>query len=301
MSQGNLPFEPNKENLLNIENTLEIKSFIKNNAVIFIIEIPLVEKNDYSLYRLFPLPIMQGDTYKVIVPNSDYLLINDKTFGYANEPCRYVSTNEYLCSQSHIENFPDYIPCEVQLLRYERNTTNCNPVYINVKKLQIQNIDENKWILVTAQDIIGLETCKSSQNDILLNGTYLIELEFQCNLKLSNIILRGNKKTRHNFQNVPLLDVTNNYTYKAPRKEIELTNLNKIDLNKFTELQREINLQKRENSKLLNNNLYYNRTSIWTVLLYIIIIVIALALLAKYLGSIYFKPKTTKVPETDVF
>ncbi|XP_066261337.1 uncharacterized protein [Euwallacea similis] len=281
---GKLPFEPNIENLLTIENTLEIKSFAKDNSITFIIEIPLVEKVSYDLFRLLPLPVRHGEVYKVIIPRSEYLLINDQTFGYANEPCRYVSPNEYLCPQIHIDNFHDFSPCEVQLLRYEHNATRCKTITVTLGETQIQNIDDNKWILVTTKSIVGLETCKSSQSNILLDGTYAIDLEYRCNLKIRNIVLRGNRKTNRQFQIFPLLDININHTYQKPYKKIELPNLSKIDLNNIAELQNEVDLQKKENSMLLNTNLHYDRTS----------------LLAKYLWPIVLKYKKTEGPENDI-
>ncbi|XP_066261207.1 uncharacterized protein [Euwallacea similis] len=166
VQQEKLPFEPDTDNLLNIENTLKIKSYVKNNVIVFIIEIPLVETQAYNLYRLFSLPVKYNNSYKIIVPSFEYLIIKDKTFGYVNQPCQYVSFNEYLCSHVRPENFNDYVPCEVELLRYENNITNCNPVYLDIKNLQIQNVDESKWIVITTQKIIGVEICKESQGNV---------------------------------------------------------------------------------------------------------------------------------------
>lgn len=175
-------------------------------------------------------------------------------------------------------------------------------MYINIENLQIQNVDKNKWIVITTQDLVGTETCKNVQQDVRLNGTYLVDLDFQCSLKLKHIILRGNVKLRHKFQPIPLIDIKIGNSNHILHKEIELPNLNRVDLTKIDELQKEITLQKNENAKLLNNGLYYDRTSVWTVLLYIVIIIaIIIVLLIRYLWPIYLKSKLPKAQESNIF
>jgi len=289
-----LPFEPTVENLIKIERTLEIKSYIKNNEIIFAIEIPLVQKEIYTLFQLFPLPTRYNRHYKIIIPDFDYLLINEHNFGYSNKPCKRVAETEYLCSHVHFENFYLNNPCEVQLLRYEHNVSNCNPLYVDINDMQLQNIDQNKWILVTNSDIVGIETCKNSQNNVLFNGTYLLELSFPCSLKLGNVIIQAYKTIKHAFKNIPLPFITNNLTSKVLYKKVKLLNLNKIDLNKINKIQEQIDIQKIEDSKLLNTPLYYNKTSIWTVLLYIILSIIIMFIIWKYLWPICLKNKNVK-------
>lgn len=300
LSQEKLPFEPNSENILKIENSLEISSYVKNNEVIFIIQIPLVERVNYNLFRLFPLPTRNEKFYKIIVPNFEYLLINERNFGYSNQPCKRINFNEFLCSHMHSENFDKITPCEVRLLRYESDVSNCNPLYVDIEDMQLQNIDDNKWILVTNKDIVATETCQNSQNNILFNGTYLLELSFPCNLKIRDVIIKSYKNTKQTFQNVPLPNLSYNLTHKTLYKEVKLLNLNNVNFNKFDKLQEEINAQKQENSKLLNESIYYEKTSIWTVLLYIILSLLILYVLGKYLWPIIIHKSKKVVQEENI-
>lgn len=300
LSLEKLPFEPNLENILNIENSLEISSYVKNNEIVFIIEIPLVERTSYKLFHLFPLPTRAEKFYKMIIPNFEYLLINEKNFGYSNQPCKRITFNEFLCNHIHSENFYKTTPCEVQLLRYESNISNCNPLYVDIEDIQLQNIDDDKWILITNKDIIATETCGNSQSTILFNGTYLIELSFPCSIKIGDIIVKSYKNTKQTFQNVPLPNLNYNLTYKSLYKKVKLLNLNNVNLNKLDKLQEEINIQKRENSKLLNESLYYDKTSFWTVLLYLIVSLLILFLLWKYLWPIISAKTKRNIQKEDI-
>lgn len=295
LNSEKLPFEPIMENILRLENTLNIKSYVKNNEIFFIIEVPLVEKQPYDLFKLFPLPIrFNKDKYKLIVPNFEYLLINDIHFGYSNQPCKRISLTDFLCNHIHSENYYSNTPCEVQLLKYQNNISDCNTILVNINNMQIQNIDENKWILITNNNVIGIEQCEDKQNKILFNGTYLLELGFPCSLKLGDVIIKSFKNVKHIFQNIPLPNIDIDIRNRTLYKEVKLVNLNNINFNKLDSLQKEINLQKYENLKLMNIPIYYNRTSFWTVLLYIIICVVFIIILWKYLRPIYLKIKKPK-------
>lgn len=284
-----LPFEPHPDNVLKLLSTLELKSYIKNKELIFIIEIPLVEKENYNLFQLFPLPTKNKDHFKIIIPNFDYLIINNNNFGYSNQPCKQIIQNEYLCSHIHSENFYKDTPCEVQLLQYKHNISNCNPIYVKLDNIQLQNIDKNKWILITNKDTVGIETCNRIENKIVLDGTYLIELSFPCNLNINDIYIRTHRNIIKNaFMNIPLPNVNLSYSQSILYEKVKLLNLKNINFNKFDELLKDINSQKSENAKILNNPIYYNKTSFWTVLLYIIILIIFIILLYKYLWPIYF-------------
>ena len=90
---------------------------------------------------------------------------------------------------------------------------------------------------MTNKDIVGIETCENSQNNILFNGTYLLELSFPCSLKIGDIIIKSYKSIKHTFQNVPLPSININLTHKTLYKKAKLLNLNNINFNKLNKLQ----------------------------------------------------------------
>lgn len=279
-----LPFEPIPENILKIENIIGIKSYVKNFEINFIIEIPLVKRDNYNIFQLFPLPTPNGEYHKMIIPNFNYLIINERNFGYSDESCKQVVDKEYLCTHIHSENMYKNLPCEVQLLRYQHNLSNCNQIAIKIEKLDIQNIDEGKWILVTNKDIVATQYCGTSQDQVLFNGTYLIELSSPCSLKIDNVLIKSYRNSKDLFQNIPLPDFNLNLTHKTVYSNVNPLKMNSVNLNKLDDIQKEINVQKYENSKLLNNSIYYHKTSFWTILLYILLVILILYYVYKYLG-----------------
>ncbi|XP_050315541.1 uncharacterized protein LOC126750082 [Anthonomus grandis grandis] len=73
LTSGKLPFDPTFKNVFLFEKVLNIKSYAKENKVIFIIEMPIVEKNSYLLYHLYPLPTPSKtfhDVLKILIDSS---------------------------------------------------------------------------------------------------------------------------------------------------------------------------------------------------------------------------------------
>lgn len=287
LSTEKLPFQAIPENILIFENILDIKSYSKNNEIIFIIEVPLVEKENYNLFNLFPLPTPTGNHFKMIIPNFQYLIINDKNFGYSNLPCNKIFDNEYLCKHIHTENFYKDSPCEVQLLTYQHNITSCNPIPVKINSVQVQHVDDGKWILITDKDLTAVQQCASEKENIFLNGTYLAEINFPCSLRIADIVIKSYHNIKRNFYNVPLPVIKFNFSQNSIHNDLKSTSLNNVNLNKLDILQNEILSQKHENLKMLESPVYYNRTSFWTILLYIFSISIIVYIVFRYLRPIF--------------
>lgn len=287
LSSEKLPFEPIPENILNFEAVLDVKSYSKNREIVFIIEVPLVEKENYNFVQLFPLPTPTDNYFKMIIPNFQFVIINEHNFGYSNIPCRKIFDNEYLCKHIHTEILYKNTPCEIQLLTYQHNITNCNPILVKIDSIQIQNIDEGKWIIVTDKDISAVQQCGSEKENVLLNGTRLAEISFPCSLKIADIVIKPYKNINNKFYVFPLPNIKFDVSHKIEHKDLKLVTLNNINLNKLEALQTKIKNQKIENLEMLKDPVYYYTPSIWTILLYIIIILILLFFLYKYLLPIF--------------
>ena len=53
----NLMYTVNQENLLKLEQTIAIKSYMKGNQITFILEVPLTDNSTYSYFKMYSLPI----------------------------------------------------------------------------------------------------------------------------------------------------------------------------------------------------------------------------------------------------
>lgn len=80
--------------ILNLSSTL---CYSLDNKIIFIVKIPLVNLNDYNLYKVLPVPtphkVENPNSYSLITPTKQYIALNrDKSTYFmldSLEPCNF--------------------------------------------------------------------------------------------------------------------------------------------------------------------------------------------------------------------
>lgn len=269
-----LPLEPTLDKILGFENIINIKSYSKNYEIIFVLEIPLVEPNNYQYYQLYPLPIKHKESYHMILPKNTYLALSDYDFIFSNNKCKEISTEEYLCSNMNSVKINDNAPCEVNLLKFSKKIDNCYPIPVNINKLQIQKIINEKLIVIAPQPLVAVQQCKNIKDNIPLSGSYVIHLDTTCSINIENHILKTSSNSKSDFRKIdlPKLNLELNSSSKLTNYNPEMFNLNLINTHQLLKTQKDLESQKRELSKI-NNSVYISKPSIWTILLYIAIIV----------------------------
>ncbi|WP_253302427.1 envelope fusion protein [Wolbachia endosymbiont of Psylliodes chrysocephala] len=266
-----LPFEPILNNILKFEKIMQIKSYSKNNKIIFIIEIPIVERENYDLYQLFPLPTPKSNLFQMIIPNSKFLILNEQNFMSFDSECQEISNQEFICHESVPTPVEEDAPCEVSLLRFSKNLTNCQTIPLDIVDLKIQKIRENKWMIISPQNTVAQRICGQDSDNVPLEGTFLLELINKCSVRIGKIVLRSNELPKSEFKiiELPKVNIKNsddkNPIYLKPIK------LNSIDLEQLTTLKDSLNFQKQKVKRIFDNPIHFNNISVWTILIYIFI------------------------------
>lgn len=273
------PFELKIDNMLLIEKLIEVKSYSKGNEIVFILEVPIVETDYYDYYRLYPLPTPSRNKFKTIIPHSNYLMSNDQRYAYSDTNCLEVKPETFLCKEFHAKNVTqNYVPCELQLLKYSSDINNCKSIPIEVDDIEIEKINRNQWIIISPYRVVTTLKCKNLKNNTPISGTYLIELFSDCEVKIKDTILRTFKdfsyKTKFENINLPNLNIS---TYDNINNDKILhfkpINLKSNDFSGMQQLYSQINNHSKKLSKINNDTIYFNKTSIFTILLYILIII----------------------------
>lgn len=183
LTHGKLPFEPEINNILLFEKILIIKGCMKLNEIIFILEIPIVESEIYKYYHLYPLPVPYENSFRVTIPKRPYLILNEQNYISFDENCQEILPNNYLCKERE-RNYDQDRPCEVQMLKYE-NTTKCQSTRIEVNTTKIQKLEDNKWMIIAPVKSVSIFRCLDNVNNVALKGTYLIELDYGCDMQIN--------------------------------------------------------------------------------------------------------------------
>lgn len=310
-SNYRLPFEPKLENILSFEGVLEIKSYNKNNQIIFIIEVPLVEPITYNYYHIYPLPTPRIQTFKMIIPHSKYLLLHDTTYLRFEQPCKEVGKESYLCQETNQETIHEESPCEVHMLRFSKEALTCQPFEVSINNTKIQKVEENRWIVIVPRRKVATQVCGIQEDKFPLQGTYLIELPSQCSIIIENLKLKTYKNPTIEFNPIRIPEL--NIEVKSEeddRNHIELKplQLDSINLDEINNLKSALEIQKIQIKSLPKNIFIPQSTSYISILILIIIVIlitlfICLSKKFKLFNLIQkcIKPKKKENPKKEIY
>lgn len=272
LNNNKLPFEPNIDNLLLFEKITTVKSYAKGNTIIFIVEIPLTEKANYNYHQLYPLPIKEK-TYGAILPLSKFLILNEKTYISTNTPCKEITETEYLCEDHNPTEVNSQSPCEVQLLRYEKNLTNCRRFPIELREHKIQKLSKNTYLLAIPDQLIASQICGKEKDNIPLQGPYVLELVPQCQVKIGRSTLNVYKESKINFRNIELPNIETELIKEQDTNfKIKPIMLDNIQLDDLKIIGTALKMQTRKIEEIAPLT-YYNSISLWTILIYVIVVI----------------------------
>lgn len=276
---GKLPFEPIHKNILLLERLIEVKSYLKENNIIFILNLPIVETKIYNYYELYSLPVFILNSFKTIIPKSRYLLSNEQSYSLSNTKCKEIVPEKFICEELRTYEKSEHNPCEVNLITYTKNQSNCKQIPVKISEIKIQKLKNNQWIVVAPKSVVASAKCGKTSENVFLNGTNAITVKKSCEVKIGDVSVNSRKISELNFndENVPNIFVRSFFDFNDKKtnnvKPIELDN---VDLDELKTVYKSLNLQ----GKILNNEkenwIYFHKISIYSIIQYFIIIIVAL-------------------------
>lgn len=293
LTSNALPLDVTKENLLSFERIIEIKSYSKNLEITFILELPLVEPKMYQYFQLFSLPTPSNEKFKfhVIIPHKPFLALEESKYSYMDQKCVEISSQQYLCKETHAEYLEDNSPCATQLIAFKQNVTTCQAFPIQLNRVQATKIMDSKWLITVPTNLKSTIVCDKVKNNKLLHGSYLLESTEKCEVQISSFIFKEHKPKHFKYQSIslPMLNLSLNYRQSSTIFNPSTLNLDTINLEEIKKIQ-----NKLEDHKLLlagtSTSVYLTKTSLWTILIYILFIIILIFLIIKKLLNYIKKP-----------
>lgn len=260
------PLEPKLENIREFENLLEVSCKISANEIVYFLKLPIVEKTDYSLYKLISVPTKTGSGYVTIVPKVKYLLQQKLDLGESNvigldSKCSNKMYNKFLCSSEQVTH--QEISCEKSIIQ-SSTTDGCKFISLELTENLVKWIPEMHYILAILphQETIKIESQKETTTRTL-QGIYLINPNSSKIIYKNNLLQYSSESRGH----PKFLDINelNFETTQQPEFSIKLRTLDleKINLNNLTPIQKQTIFT-------------INEISIWILLLYLILIIIVI-------------------------
>lgn len=218
-----LPLTPTLENTYTYYKLMKIKSFISGNLLIISLDIPLVNSNQYALYKIYSLPTPhpgEPKLYSYIEPSKPYLLVSTTKTVYSMmsqlDHCNEYLPNQWLCEGISISRRTSSSNCETQL--FFGQTTHI-PESCAIKKLYADleiwhKIRPNQWLYILSKPMtINIICQKSEDSEETLRKIGILQLDAECKAFSETTILESEYTT-----------ATTNITNKIPAIEITKDN-----------------------------------------------------------------------------
>lgn len=266
-----LAFPAIPENVVKIEQSIDIKSFIKENQLTFILEIPLINKETYVYYKLYPLPVLRDLKTYIILPKYPYLIVNGLTSKPLSQPCEQLSDSKYICFEEISQYIED--PCISDLIKFVKNTSTCTLIPIKYRKVVVHKIQKNRWIIFTDKETVIQYSCGNEVHQENIQGTYILTIENECEVKIDKHILklRPHQMIKVKNERLPIVHLPhiNPKEKVEERHPIELDDLDLGHIDSVRNLITSDNDYKSEVSEIRVKSV-----SVWTIILYLIIAVV---------------------------
>lgn len=177
------------ENLVKLEETINVKTYLKNNQITFILEIPLTDNNTYNYYKIYSLPVFREVDNKTvsILPKYPHLLAKGMKHLPIVKPCRPLAAgDQFLCAEHNQAPYSEPT-CIGQLLKFEDNLTCCKQQEISIEDVRVQRITATSWILFTRLKTVLTSYCNNEINKHPVFGTYILTLNEPCQVEIRGI------------------------------------------------------------------------------------------------------------------
>lgn len=182
-----LPVDNIQTDLAKIYKILKVRARMTSQYFIFEVQIPLINRDNYDIYKLLPVPRPEAGEMVSITPISNYMAIDIKKDTYIT-----IALNDL---QNCIKLEPDTNLCEFQKPVYQRQSDH---------NLCIKDQYQNKCKTISS-------TCQDVWNELSKQNTFMLTCCGQCTLR----IICENQVATEQLHGVSLIALGNDCVIKG--------------------------------------------------------------------------------------
>lgn len=184
------PLPVTMQNIHTIIDISKLTSYYFNQKLVFVLSIPLVYPEKYTVYKTLPLPIphetQNPNTFSLIHPTSSFMAISDDKLHYAlfNDlnTCTIVTSEYSICPLSTVYSSINNPCCETRLFTEASKSLpkECDSklIYGDVDIWHVLN--NNKWIFVQSKMCHLTVKCDNDIEEHPVFGTGILKLTDDC-------------------------------------------------------------------------------------------------------------------------
>lgn len=272
VDNSRFPFEPILKNILLLESVISIKSYSNQNRINFVLEVPIVEKEIYNYFRLYPLPVFHENQLRLIIPQNFYLILNENNYATSSQRCHEILDNNFLCQENTLQ-IQDNPPCEIQLINYANDASACKSTSVTLSKTKVQKLEKDYWIVIATKRTILKRNCFGNKDNFRIFGSYVIKMVKNCEVEIDGNFLKIYDSYRTSvYPSIPEINIPGDIKLKIENLTFNPLKLDNIDIGEIKRIYHALEGQRTRLNNPVGATLHFNNISIWTIVLYVIVI-----------------------------
>lgn len=186
--KNNLPLPVKYSKIPQYLEIIELEAFQSKSDLIFVLRIPLVEQQLYTLYHLYPIPILDNRTglHHVLSFSQKFIARNDDSLMYIPvkdlSTCKQLDARKKLCSDLYAYPIDSSAACEAQLLKnFRKVPENCESSLVYGQGYNVQKLQDNVWLIIVSEPIHITINCNQMDTKITsVNKNSILKLHPDC-------------------------------------------------------------------------------------------------------------------------
>lgn len=229
---------------------LTTRAAIVKEQVIFEVQIPLVQGEDYQIFNVIPVPTKYHNGYAYLEPQSQYVLVSSTRVWYQPisavklSECKRWEEGTVICQLEgpmyKIASTEEH--CEMALLSHVKEPPSKCRVRTALPSVFIHPLRGNRWVMVLPHELVFDLICQLQVQTVTLNGSGILALKPGCSLRGSSIVIRA--KTTYETNIYADVVPRFNLTQKTEERAVVL-HTGGLDV-EVSELQQAVNKLKEE-------------------------------------------------------
>ena len=196
-----------------LENLLDVAVVHGESCLMFHIEIPLLDRNIFEMYKLIPVPTLKDKKLVAIKPTTDMIAINSAKREYymmsASEFQKCKSIRDmFICDEKEaVHKITKRSHCEIQLYLNQNAASFCDfQVYFH-SQIWIELHRTNSWIFSFQKEESITVTCGDLSESLTIEGQGIFNLDPGCKAETDSSTLIGKKVkfSSHILKRIPPL------------------------------------------------------------------------------------------------
>lgn len=266
---ASLMYPVTRENLVKIERSIILKSYIDKRNLVFILEVPLVQTDTYAYYKIIPVPLYNPNKNQpyAIIPAYPYLLVNKLQYRPVASACEEDDALRYICSEDNIPQFPK-TTCIEEIMLLKNNYSHCYLRPISIEDIKLFKIAAEQWLLYSKSNTVITETCHNDVLKYTFQGTFLITVNSSCETMVGNHYIAASSSTTNISLQTATIQLPEIHE-ELQRKTTPL-DLKGVALDDVKTIMSNINSDFSGTDT--KNYIVLDKISVWTLNIYIIIV-----------------------------